>query len=124
MSNNDEAASQASSPTSHGSRASNIQKILVRKQKIFQWPKSSKIIKISTYSTCAVSFFSSLVLDFIRFSHSSNFFFCSLDRAQEKDCRCGGFKLSEEQRKRDESHYSPRDDDLCNNPNCKHPFRE
>jgi hypothetical protein len=37
-----------------GSRASNIQKILDRKQKIFQLPKNSKMVKISTYSTCEV----------------------------------------------------------------------
>lgn len=39
-----------------GSRASNIQKILDRKQKIFQLPRNSKMVKISTYSTCDVSF--------------------------------------------------------------------
>jgi hypothetical protein len=41
---------------------------------------------------------------------------------KEKDCRCGGFKLNDEQRKRDESNYSPQSKDLCNNQNCRHPF--
>lgn len=42
------------SSTNAGSRASNIQKILDRKQKIFQLPRNSKMVKISTYSTCEV----------------------------------------------------------------------
>lgn len=42
------------SSTNAGSRASNIQKILDRKQKIFQLPRTSKMVKISTYSTCEV----------------------------------------------------------------------
>lgn len=43
-----------SSTNGAGSRASNIQKILDRKQKIFQLPRNSKMVKISTYSTCEV----------------------------------------------------------------------
>lgn len=48
MSNNE------SSTNGSGNRASNIQKILDRKQKIFQLPRTSKMVKISTYSTCEV----------------------------------------------------------------------
>lgn len=43
---------------------------------------------------------------------------------QVTDCRCGGFRLNDEQKKRDESNYSPQSKDLCNNQNCRHPFRE
>lgn len=104
MSNNNESST-------NGSRASNIQKILDRKQKIFQLPRNSKMVKISTYSTCEVKI--------KEINLGSCFHF---DFLQEKDCRCGGFKLNEEQRKRDESNYSPQSKDLCNNQNCRHPF--
>lgn len=48
-------SSSANNGNGAGSRASNIQKILDRKQKIFQLPRSSKMVKISTYSTCEAS---------------------------------------------------------------------
>lgn len=100
-----------------GSRASNIQKILDRKQKIFQLPRNSKMVKISTYSTCEVK--SHLKMRIAEYPWKKIF-----RRSQEKDCRCGGFKLNEEQKKRDESNYSPQSKDLCNNQNCGHPFRK
>lgn len=40
------------SSNNSATRASNIQKILDRKQKIFGLPRTSKLFKISTYSTC------------------------------------------------------------------------
>lgn len=104
------------SSSNAGSRASNIQKILDRKQKIFQLPRNSKMVKISTYSTCEVEK-----------SENRRPLWVLMVRhlpLQEKDCRCGGFKLNEEQRKRDESNYSPQSKDLCNNQNCAHSFRE
>ncbi|KAG5672066.1 hypothetical protein PVAND_002225 [Polypedilum vanderplanki] len=82
------------SSSAGATRASNIQKIIDRKQKIFSLPRNSKLFKISTYSLCQY----------------------------EKGCKCVGFKLSEEQRKRDEASYMPQNKDLCSNPNCNHPF--
>ena len=108
-------AAAAAAAGAAGSRASNIQKILDRKQKIFQLPRSSKMVKISTYSTCEVG--RHLGAENLKKILEEKF-------SQEKDCRCGGFKLNDEQRKRDESNYSPQSKDLCNNQNCRHPFRK
>jgi hypothetical protein len=43
---------------------------------------------------------------------------------QEKSsegCKCGGYKLTDEQRKKDETNI-PSPKDLCSNPNCNHTF--
>ena len=69
--------SNESSSNGAGSRASNIQKILDRKQKIFQLPKNSKMVKISTYSTCEVKIFLNLFCrNFCQHSKTSGKLFC------------------------------------------------
>lgn len=101
------------SSNTSATRASNIQKILDRKQKIFNLPRNSKLFKISTYSTCQYVSLKTFV-----FIPYGKFFI----HKQEKGCKCVGFKLSEEQRKKDESSYLPQNKDLCSNTNCSHPF--
>lgn len=73
-------------------RQDSIERILQRKQRVYQLPRNQKLTKLSMYSAC-----------------------------QGTDCRCTGWKTPEENRHKDvEVDYCPNFQEECRNPNCKH----
>lgn len=75
-------------------RQDSIERILQRKQRVYQLPKNQKLTKLSMYSAC-----------------------------QGTECRCTGWKTPEENRHKDvEVDYCPNFKEECRNPNCKHPL--
>ncbi|XP_055603504.1 histone acetyltransferase KAT2A [Uranotaenia lowii] len=73
-------------------RQDSIERILQRKQKVYQLPRNQKLTKLSMYSAC-----------------------------QGTECRCTGWKTPEENRHKDvEVDYCPNFKEECRNPNCKH----
>ncbi|XP_055547535.1 histone acetyltransferase KAT2A [Wyeomyia smithii] len=73
-------------------RQDSIERILQRKQRVYQLPRNQKLTKLSMYSAC-----------------------------QGTDCRCTGWKTPEENRHKDvEVDYCPSFKEECRNPNCKH----
>ncbi|XP_055642867.1 histone acetyltransferase KAT2A [Toxorhynchites rutilus septentrionalis] len=73
-------------------RQDSIERILQRKQRVYQLPRKQKLTKLSMYSAC-----------------------------QGPDCRCTGWKTPEENRHKDvEVDYCPNFKEECRNPNCKH----
>ncbi|XP_065084860.1 histone acetyltransferase KAT2A [Ochlerotatus camptorhynchus] len=73
-------------------RQDSIERILQRKQRVYQLPRNQKLTKLSMYSAC-----------------------------QGPDCRCTGWKTPEENRHKDvEVDYCPNFKEECRNPNCKH----
>ncbi|XP_017861371.1 PREDICTED: histone acetyltransferase KAT2A isoform X1 [Drosophila arizonae] len=92
-------SSQASSgtvpPAQEGTRQSSLQRIQLRKQKVFNLPEAQKLAKLSMYSAC-----------------------------QFEGCRCTGWKTPQENRHRDvESSYCPEPTEECRNASCRHPLR-
>ncbi|XP_062563590.1 histone acetyltransferase KAT2A isoform X1 [Armigeres subalbatus] len=84
----------AGSGSQEATRQDSIERILQRKQRVYQLPKNQKLTKLSMYSAC-----------------------------QTTECRCTGWKTPEENRHKDvEVDYCPNFKEECRNPNCKHPL--
>uniref|UniRef100_A0A182UGY6 Uncharacterized protein n=1 Tax=Anopheles melas TaxID=34690 RepID=A0A182UGY6_9DIPT len=81
-----------SSGAQETTRQDSIERIMMRKQKVYQLPRNQKLTKLSMYSSC-----------------------------QANECRCSGWKTPEENRHKDvEVDYCPDFAEECRNPNCKH----
>lgn len=77
-------------------RQNSLQRIQMRKEKVYKLPKEQKMAKLSMYSSC-----------------------------QAADCRCPGWKTPEENRHKDvENNYCPNYSEACRNPSCKHPLED
>lgn len=73
-----------------------IERIHMRKQKVYQLPRTQKMAKLSMYSAC-----------------------------QSPKCRCTGWKTPQENRNRDiETNYQPETTEPCRAPNCGHSLQD
>uniref|UniRef100_U5EJ34 histone acetyltransferase n=1 Tax=Corethrella appendiculata TaxID=1370023 RepID=U5EJ34_9DIPT len=75
-------------------RQNSIERILQRKQRVYQLPRNQKLAKLAMYSPC---------------------------QGNQGNCRCTGWKTPEENRHKDvEINYCPNFNEECRNTNCKH----
>jgi histone acetyltransferase len=88
--NKNEATESTTNPSL--SRQNSIEKINLRKQRVYALPKSQKMARLGMYSACQI-----------------------------KDCRCNGWKIPQENRHREiDASYCPKFTDECRHSECKH----